>query len=57
MDTVTYLEQILDLDFYFSEQQLFIDDCLISGEVSDFHCSIADEGGLLVLCRVLVGRN
>ena len=56
VDLVTFTEQISELTFFFSIQQLFIDDCLISGEVIDFHCE-NNKLGLLASCKILIGRD
>lgn len=57
VDTVTFTEQVADLDFYFSAQQLFIDDCQITGDVVDFHWQVGDDGMIIAFCKVLIGRE
>ena len=57
VDLITFTEQLSDLDFYFSAQQLFIDDHMISGDVIDFRWE-ADETGLIIAyCKILIGRE
>lgn len=57
VDLITFTEQLSDLDFYFSSQQLFIDDHSITGDVIDFHWE-ADENGLIIAyCKILIGRD
>ena len=57
VDLITFTEQLSDLDFYFSAQQLFIDDHIISGDVVDFHWEADDIGKIIVYCKVLIGRD
>jgi hypothetical protein len=56
VDLITISEQISDLDFYFSAQQLFIDDKAIAGDVINFRCD-KEEDGLVASCVLLVGRD
>ena len=57
VDTITFTEQLSDLDFYFSAQQLFIDDHVISGDVVDFHWEAGDKGLIIAYCKILIGRE
>ena len=57
VDQVTLSEQLSDLDFYFSTQQLFIDDHVISGEVISFYCELGEGNLLTAYCKILIGRN
>ena len=56
VDQITYLEPLYGLDFYYSTQQIFIDDHIISGEVVSFYCE-RTEGGLTASCTILLGRD
>ena len=57
VDTITFVEQISDLDFYFSTQQLVIDSHVISGEAIDFNWE-ADENGLITACcKILISND
>lgn len=56
VDQITLSEQLLDLDFWFTTQQLIIDDHVISGEVLYFECSVVD-GSLVAFCKILLGRD
>lgn len=53
---ITLIEPLLDLDFYFSTQQLIIDDHIISGEVISFYCE-QKEGIVTASCKILLGRD
>ena len=57
VDMITFTEQLSDLDFYFSTQQLIIDDHVISGEVVDFRCEADDNGKIIAYCKILIGRD
>lgn len=57
VDQVTYTEPLYDLDFYFSIQQIFIDDHIVSGEVVGFYCERASTGVLTASCKILLGRD
>lgn len=57
VDIATFTEQISDLDFFFSAQQLFIDDHAISGDVVDFHWEAGDEGLIIAYCKILIDRD
>ena len=57
VDTITFTERISDLDFYFSAQQLFIDDQVISGDVIDFHWEAGEAGIIIAYCKILIGRD
>ena len=57
VDQVTLTEQLSDLDFYFSTQQLFIDDHILSGEVISFYCDKGPENLLIAYCKILIGRD
>ena len=57
VDLLTFTEQLYDLDFYFSAQQLAIDDHLISGDVIDFHWEVDDAGKIIAYCKILIGRD
>lgn len=56
VDTITFTEQISDLDFYFSGQQLFIDDHVITGDVVDFRWESAGNK-IIAYCKILIGRD
>lgn len=53
---VTLTEQISELDFYYTSQQLIIDDHTISGEVINFDFRHEDSG-LIASCAVLLGKD
>lgn len=57
VDLITFTEQISDLDFYFSAQQLFIDDHVIVGDVVDFHWEVDETGLIIAYCKILIGRE
>ena len=57
IDLITFTEQLSELDFYFSAQQLFIDDHIISGDVIDFHWEIDEAGLIIAYCKILIGRD
>ena len=57
IDLITFTEQLSDLDFYFSAQQLFIDDHIISGDVIDFNWEADDKGKIIAYCKILIGRD
>jgi hypothetical protein len=57
VDLITSTEQLYELDFYFSTQQLFIDDHIISGDVIDFHWEVDENKKILAYCKVLIGRD
>lgn len=57
VEQLSLSEQILDLDFFFSTQQLFIDDKAISGEVIDFRCERGEDGIITASCKLMVGRD
>ena len=59
VDLITFTEQLydLDLDFYFSAQQLVIDDHVISGDVIDFHWEVDETGKIIAYCRILIGGD
>ena len=54
---VTYTEPLYGLDFYFSAQQLFIDDHILSGEVISFRCERGENGCITAICTILLGRD
>ena len=56
VDQVTLSEQLSDLDFYFTTQQLFIDDHILSGDVIKFYCK-QEEDLLIAYCKILIGRD
>lgn len=56
VDQVTLTEQLSELDFCFSTQQLIIDDHVIVGEVVSFRCKKV-EGVITASCTVLLGRD
>ena len=56
VDQVTVSEQISELDFFYSQQRLCIDDHVIAGEVVRFQCEKIDEV-LTVSCTILLGRD
>ena len=56
LDQVTVSEQISDLDFYSCQQQLFIDDQVITGDVVSFRTErILD--GTMAFCTILLGKD
>ena len=57
VDLITFTEQISELDFYFSAQQLFIDDHIISGDVIDFRWEADEKGLIIAYCKILIGRG
>lgn len=57
VDTITFTERLSDLDFYFSAQQLFIDDHVISGDVIDFHWEADEHGKIIAYCKILIDRD
>ena len=57
VDLITFTEQLSDLDFYFSSQQLSIDDQLITGDVIDFHWEADENGKIIAYCRILIGGD
>lgn len=57
VDLITFTEQLSDLDFYFSSQQLFIDDHIISGDVLDFSWEANEKGKIIAYCKILIGRD
>ena len=57
VDQVTYLEPLYGLDFFFSIQQIFIDDHMVSGEVINFCCEPTNNGILIASCTILLGRD
>jgi hypothetical protein len=57
VDLITFTEQLSDLDFYFSVQQLFIDDHMLSGDVVDFNWEMDEAGLIIVYCKILIGRD
>ena len=57
VDMITFTEQLSDLDFYFSAQQLFIDDHIISGDVIDFNWETDETRKIIAYCKILIGRD
>ena len=57
VEQVTLVDQLLDLDFKFNTQQLFIDDHKLSGEVLGFYCEPSDSGIITASCKILLGRD
>ena len=57
VDILTFTEQLSELDFYFSAQQLVIDDHVISGDVIDFRCAPDENGKITAYCKILIGRD
>ena len=57
VDLITFTEQLSDLDFYFSAQQLFIDDHMLSGDVIDFNWETDESGKIIAYCKILIGRE
>lgn len=56
VEQIVISEQISDLDFYYTIQQLIVDDHVISGEVINFNFERA-ESGLIASCAILLGRD
>ena len=56
VDQITLSEPISDLNFYFSTQQLIIDDHVLSGDVLYFQCEKTDDI-LTAYCKILLGRD
>ena len=56
VDLVTVSEQISELDFYYTTQQLFIDEHVIDGDVITFRTEQI-EGGLTAFCTIALGRD
>ena len=57
VDQVTYIEPLYELDFYYSSQQLIIDDHVLSGDVLSFSCERDSDGTLVAYCKILLGRD
>ena len=57
VDMITFTERLSELDFYFSAQQLFIDDHVISGDVVDFRCEADENGKIIAYCKILIDRE
>ena len=57
VDLTTFTERLSDLDFYFSTQQLYIDDHVLSGDVIDFHWEAGENGRIIAYCKILIGRD
>ena len=57
VDSITFAEQVLDLDFYFRAQQLYINDSIIFGDVIDFNWEINEKEKIIAYCRILIGRE
>ena len=57
VDQITYTEPLYGLDFYYSVQQIFIDDHILSGEVVSFYCEQANDDVLTTSCKILLGRD
>ena len=57
IDLITFTEQLSELDFYFSAQQLFIDDHVITGDVIDFHWEVDEKEKIIAYCKILIGRD
>ena len=57
VDTITFTEQISELDFFFSINQLFIDDHIISGDVLDFHWEVTEQNKIIAFCKIAIGRD
>jgi hypothetical protein len=57
VDQITLVEQLSELDFYSSTQQLLIDDHILSGEVISFYCEKGEGNLLTAYCKILIGRN
>ena len=56
VDQVTVSEQISDLDFFYTAQQLFIDDHILTGEVINFRTERTNDG-TSVFCIILLGKD
>ena len=56
VDQIILTEQLSELDFRHSTQQLIIDDHILSGEVICFRCENVDSI-LTAFCKVLLGRD
>ena len=56
VDQITLTEQLSELDFRFCQQQLFIDDHILSGEVVSFYCERGPEN-ITAYCKILIGRD
>jgi hypothetical protein len=54
VELCTFIEQISELDFFFSSKLLFIDDHLISGDVIDFDCKVGAGGILYATCKIII---
>lgn len=54
VDSITYNEQISELDFYYNTHQLFINDQIIVGNVLDFRCTTDEQGSLLSYCKMII---
>lgn len=56
VDQLTVSELISELDFFYTTQQLIVDDHVIAGEVFDFRCEKANDI-ITASCVVLLGRD
>ena len=56
VDQITLSEKLLDLDFYYTTQRLYIDDHILSGEVVSFILEQSDSG-LTASCVMLLGKD
>lgn len=56
VDQITYMEPLYELDFYYTSQQLIIDDHILAGEVCSFYCE-KTTAGLTAYCKILLGRD
>lgn len=55
VDLVTFTEQISELDFFYSGQQLYIDDHMISGDIVDFYLEATEPNKLTAFCKIAIG--
>ena len=53
---ITYKEPLYELDFYYTTQQLIVDDHIISGDLCSFYCEQTSLG-LTASCKILLGRD
>jgi hypothetical protein len=56
IDQLTLSESLWDLDFHYNQQQLFIGNHQLSGEVVNFQCEKTDVG-ITASCVMLLGKD
>jgi hypothetical protein len=56
VDQLTVSELISELDFFYTTQQLIVDDHVIAGDLLDFRCEKTARA-ITASCTVLLGRD